>query len=239
MLTEKICKEALENLKVPTDDWDSDELQLAENHETPIEYQEQESIDVLNELICEFFANRPLQFDEIQKYEPIYDSKKLGWIFVKDLTKSIQRIWYLDMDGYRGYVNFEPNRFYKKRVQENVQKKIETPAIQLKNSEIQEPSNLKNVNTVVPKIHDKKLAYRHFDAVLQGRKTFELRKNDCDYQEGDYLLLREYIPDAENPSRAYTGRTIMTKITYVLSSYEGIADGYCILGIQILGTSYK
>ena len=90
-----------------------------------------------------------------------------------------------------------------------------------------------------PKVHDKKLINPYFTDVWNGIKTFELRKNDCDYQEGDYLLLREYIPNAENLSRAYTGRTIMTQITYVLSSYEGIANGYCILGIQILGTSHR
>lgn len=55
MLTKEQCLIALDNLSVPTDDWSSKELQLAENNLDPIEYKEQESIDILNQLIEEHF----------------------------------------------------------------------------------------------------------------------------------------------------------------------------------------
>jgi len=41
------------------------------------------------------------------------------------------------------------------------------------------------------KIHNKKLIQPYFDDVWNGNKTFEIRKNDCDYQIGDFLILHE------------------------------------------------
>jgi len=42
--------------------------------------------------------------------------------------------------------------------------------------------------------HDLKAWPEFFDALASRRKTFEVRKNDRDYQLGDVLLLREYAP---------------------------------------------
>lgn len=66
-LTRDECKEALENLKVPTDDWDSEVLQLAENNIKEIEYKEQESINVLERLIDEYFALRETVHKELKE----------------------------------------------------------------------------------------------------------------------------------------------------------------------------
>ena len=81
-----------------------------------------------------------------------------------------------------------------------------------------------------PKVHDKKLIDSYFEDVWNGLKTFELRKNDCDYQVGDYMVLREFLPTL----KAYSGKVIMSRITYKLQGYTGLQDGYCILGIQII-----
>lgn len=94
--------------------------------------------------------------------------------------------------------------------------------------------------------HCKKLVQPYFDYVRLGIKTFELRKNDCDYQNGDILVLQEY-EKREYETRTlweqkgkkletgiYTGREITTQIRYVLSDYDGIQDGYVILGIEVL-----
>ena len=75
------------------------------------------------------------------------------------------------------------------------------------------------------KVHDVKLGATFFEYVKTGRKTFELRKNDRGYKEGDTIVLHEYKDGAT------TGRTITKKIVYVLEDFTGLEDGYCILGL--------
>lgn len=61
---------------------------------------------------------------------------------------------------------------------------------------------------------------------MDGTKTFECRYNDRDFKVGDELLLREY-----DPQKGYTYRCIVRKITYILSVFIGLKDGYVILGV--------
>lgn len=75
------------------------------------------------------------------------------------------------------------------------------------------------------KVHDVKLGTTFFDDVKTGRKTFELRKNDRGYKEGDTIVLHEYKDGTT------TGRTITKKIVYILEDFTGLEDGYCILGL--------
>lgn len=75
------------------------------------------------------------------------------------------------------------------------------------------------------KVHDVKLGITFFDDVKTGRKTFELRKNDRGYKEGDTIVLHEYKDGTT------TGRTITKKIVYMLEDFTGLEDGYCILGL--------
>ena len=75
------------------------------------------------------------------------------------------------------------------------------------------------------KIHDVKLGTTFFDDVRMGRKTFELRKNDRGYEEGDTIVMHEYKDGVT------TGRTITKKIVYMLEDFTGLEDGYCILGL--------
>lgn len=75
------------------------------------------------------------------------------------------------------------------------------------------------------KVHDVKLGTTFFDDVKTGRKTFELRKNDRGYKEGDTIVLHEYKDGTT------TGRTITKKIVYMLEDFAGLEDGYCILGL--------
>lgn len=67
---------------------------------------------------------------------------------------------------------------------------------------------------------------QYFEAVKSGIKNFECRYNDRDFKVGDELLLREY-----DPKLGYTSRCIVRKITYVLSDFIGLKDGYVILGV--------
>lgn len=73
------------------------------------------------------------------------------------------------------------------------------------------------------KIHELKVWPRYFRAVLDGSKTFELRKDDRGFEVGDTLILREFKPGIRDYSgqvpiikeSRYTGRSIKKKITYI------------------------
>ena len=51
----------------------------------------------------------------------------------------------------------------------------------------------------------------YFQAILDGKKAYEVRLNDFEIGEGDVLILREWNPE----TKEYTGRTIEKKVTYV------------------------
>lgn len=78
------------------------------------------------------------------------------------------------------------------------------------------------------KQHELKILPQYFQRVWDGTKTFELRKDDRDYQRGDILVLREW--DGEK----YTGSALCVKVTYILQDAEkyGLQDGYVIMGIR-------
>lgn len=74
--------------------------------------------------------------------------------------------------------------------------------------------------------HDIKISSIFFADSRDGIKPFELRKNDRNYNTGDILKMREYR-DGE-----MTGNVIRKEITYVLEDFEGLKQGYCILGVK-------
>ena len=73
--------------------------------------------------------------------------------------------------------------------------------------------------------HDLKTLPQYFVDVVAGKKKFELRIDDRDYQAGDIFCLREW--DGE-----YTGKCFINSIGYVLRDCPqfGLMDGYCIFG---------
>lgn len=82
------------------------------------------------------------------------------------------------------------------------------------------------------KTHELKTLPDYFNAVLDGRKTFEIRKNDRDFAVGDTLILIEWIPQYRLP----TGRQQRCEITYILEGNDeteqyGLMKGFCILSI--------
>lgn len=76
--------------------------------------------------------------------------------------------------------------------------------------------------------HQIKLEAEFFDDALSGRKSFELRKNDRNYKEGDVLEMEE-VKDGKK-----TGRKCSKRIVYMMENFEGLEDGYCILGCELL-----
>ena len=77
----------------------------------------------------------------------------------------------------------------------------------------------------------KKCLPEYYQAVRKRTKTFEIRKDDSDYEIGDILELQEW------DGKEYTGHKIAREITYILRDAEqyGLRDGYCILAIQPIG----
>ena len=69
----------------------------------------------------------------------------------------------------------------------------------------------------------------YFDAVFEGRKNFEIRRNDRDYQVGDVLHLEKYDPD----SGEYDGSYLNSRVTYIVHGPQfGILEGFCVMGIE-------
>lgn len=67
-----------------------------------------------------------------------------------------------------------------------------------------------------------------FKDIVEGKKTFEIRKNDRLFKVGDRLLLQEYIPD---PGK-YTGQEWDGEITYILDNPDYCKKGYVVMGIR-------
>ncbi len=55
---------------------------------------------------------------------------------------------------------------------------------------------------------EKKIRPEYFKEIFLGKKTFELRLNDFEIEEGDILVLKEWDPKTEN----YSGREIEKKV---------------------------
>ncbi len=93
------------------------------------------------------------------------------------------------------------------------------------------------------KIHELKITPHYFEKVVSGEKTFELRKNDRDFQVDDVLILKEWKSERlykndfgeeqwGNPH--YTGREIKKKVTYVYHGGPnglGLRKGFSILAL--------
>lgn len=67
-------------------------------------------------------------------------------------------------------------------------------------------------------IHYLKTAPEFFEKCWKREKNFEVRNNDRNFKVGDIVCLREYDIKKE----LYTGRRLMTKITYVLKGFRAI-----------------
>lgn len=71
-----------------------------------------------------------------------------------------------------------------------------------------------------------------YQMMLDGTKTFDLRKDDRDFQAGDLVVQQEYEPE----TKTYTGRemTVGAGRVFRNMSVPGLEDGYCIIQCVIL-----
>ena len=78
------------------------------------------------------------------------------------------------------------------------------------------------------KTHYLKTWPEYFQAMKSGKKTFEIRKNDRDYEVGDTLVLQEYYPE----SKWYTGDEIQREVTYLLAEMPFVPEGYVCMAVE-------
>lgn len=86
-------------------------------------------------------------------------------------------------------------------------------------------------------IHEIKIQKDYADRIIDGVKKFEVRKNDRDYQRGDYLKFIVMDGIWEEPTHKLTGTE--WKIIYIHTGL-GMQPDYVILGIErIVDTDNK
>ena len=77
-------------------------------------------------------------------------------------------------------------------------------------------------------VHSLKTEKVHFINVIEGRKTFEVRKNDKEYRVGDLIALNEWDKDKQR----YTGNSCICYIDFILNDDNYCKEGYVILNIK-------
>ncbi|WP_081892593.1 DUF3850 domain-containing protein [Lysinibacillus sp. BF-4] len=86
------------------------------------------------------------------------------------------------------------------------------------------------------KEHSLKLRQPYYADVESGKKTFEIRKVDRNYEVGDVLILEE-VACAADLSYRFTGRNLLRRIVYVTDFMQ--RAGYVVLGIEPYCGDYK
>jgi hypothetical protein len=78
--------------------------------------------------------------------------------------------------------------------------------------------------------HELKTWPDSFQAVWDGAKTAEFRRDDRGFEVGDRLLLREYVLTDDR----YTGREVEAVVTHVLRGPGfAVPEGYSLLSITV------
>ena len=78
--------------------------------------------------------------------------------------------------------------------------------------------------------HKLKVWSDYMDDLLNGKKTFELRFNDRNFQVGDILILEEY----DKEKKEYLGKSLKVEVTYLLDNkvFDAIKDGFVVMSIK-------
>jgi len=79
-------------------------------------------------------------------------------------------------------------------------------------------------------IHKLKTINPYFNRCWEQEKTFEVRKNDRDFQKGDNVYLQEYDKETDK----YSGRELHCVITYVLHDFIAIDQEYVVFSFSVI-----
>lgn len=84
-------------------------------------------------------------------------------------------------------------------------------------------------------VHRLKIKPEFYQAVFDGSKNFEVRKNDRDFHVGDTIVLCEYDPFKYRGMGGagidgFSGREITETITYILDDETYCKEGFVVIG---------
>lgn len=82
--------------------------------------------------------------------------------------------------------------------------------------------------------HELKTWLEPFQAVWDGKKLAEFRKDDRGFAVQDYLELREWAPE----SQLYSGREVTARITHIARG-PFIPEGFAMLSIKVVDKRIK
>jgi uncharacterized protein DUF3850 len=91
--------------------------------------------------------------------------------------------------------------------------------------------------------HELKTWPPYFEHLLDGRKRFEVRKNDRRFAVGDVIKFREYVPKEQAAKHGeaeayYTGRAYSMRVRYILDPRPdrdpdcGLVAGHVVLDLE-------
>jgi hypothetical protein len=72
-----------------------------------------------------------------------------------------------------------------------------------------------------------------FNDMSGGKKNFEVRFNDRNYNVGDVLHLQEFIPP-----ETLTGKELQAEVMYLLDDERFCKPGYVVMGLDIFWRNF-
>lgn len=82
--------------------------------------------------------------------------------------------------------------------------------------------------------HVLKVDFKYANAILNGKKSFEVRKNDRNFMVGDEVVFKVLIDKGSyaGAEAAHPLNRIVYRIDYVLNNFEGLAQKYVAFSIS-------
>lgn len=82
--------------------------------------------------------------------------------------------------------------------------------------------------------HVPKVDFKYANAILNGKKSFEVRKNDRNFMVGDEIVFKVLIDKGSyaGAEAVHPLNGIVYRIDYVLNNFEGLAQKYVAFSIS-------
>lgn len=82
--------------------------------------------------------------------------------------------------------------------------------------------------------HVLKVDFKYANAILNGKKSFEVRKNDRHFMVGDEIVFKVLIDKGSyaGAEAVHPLNGIVYRIDYVLNNFEGLAQKYVAFSIS-------